>query len=177
MGKRSNGAPVSLKHELAELFGERLPNNERADRAEQCEALCSWVAKGKSVRSYCARPNTPSMRTVYVWLEKDIVFADAFRRAKAVGYDALAQECLDIADAPLLDGDGADTELRQRQLRIGTRLKLLARWDTTRYGDKLQLGGDGGHPIQLSNEDAHRQVLELLATAKRRQLAAQRNLN
>jgi hypothetical protein len=31
----------------------------------------------------------------------------------------------------------------------GRRLKLLAVWDPKRYGNKVQLGGDGGVPIKV----------------------------
>ena len=41
-----------------------------------------------------------------------------------------------------------DSEHVQRsKLRVETRLKLLAKWDPRRYGDRLQLANDPEHPI------------------------------
>jgi hypothetical protein len=62
--------------------------------------------------------------------------------------------------------------LGHRKLQIETRLKLLAVWDPKRYGNKVQLGGDGGAPIRveaqveadtylaaiLKNTELHKQV-------------------
>ena len=62
--------------------------------------------------------------------------------------------------------------LGHRKLQIETRLKLLAVWDPKRYGNKMQIGGDGGDPIKikaqveaeelldaiLENTELHRQV-------------------
>jgi hypothetical protein len=42
-----------------------------------------------------------------------------------------------------------DDMLGHRKLQIETRLKLLAVWDPKRYGNKVQLGGDGGAPIKV----------------------------
>lgn len=34
-----------------------------------------------------------------------------------------------------------------RRVRAETRLKLLAKWDPKRYGDKLELAGDPARPL------------------------------
>jgi hypothetical protein len=39
--------------------------------------------------------------------------------------------------------------LGHRKLQIETRLKLLAKWDPKRYGDKLSLSGDKENPIHI----------------------------
>ena len=154
-----------LENEIAEILGEPPPSKREQSRADVIRLLVSWVAAGKTVVSFCRQPGTPCVRTIYNWLDSDLVFAEEFRRAKVVGYDVLAQQCLDIAD------HGSTEDVQHRRLRIWTRLQLLARWDSARYGDKIQIGGDGGHPIQvMSDQDAIREVMNLLATAKTRQL-------
>lgn len=94
----------------------------------------------------------PAVRTVYDWRDKDEGFSADFGRARDDGFDAIAAECLRIAEDGTNDYveknrpdgstyDAFDSEHVQRsKLRIETRLKLLAKWDPRRYGDKLALG-------------------------------------
>lgn len=100
----------------------------------------------------------PAWRTVYRWKAEDATFSARIAGAREAGFDAIAEECLDIADDTSRDtltddnGDRANTEwISRSKLKIETRLKLLAKWDPKRYGDKIQQehsGTDGG-PLQI----------------------------
>lgn len=68
------------------------------------------------------------------------------------GEDAIAADCLRIADTPMegvefvTKADGGVEEKRgdmlgHRKLQIETRLKLLAKWNPKKYGDKMAVGG------------------------------------
>jgi len=70
----------------------------------------------------------------------------AMEEARAAGYDALADECVAIADETAFDtietdsGTKANKEWIQRsKLRVETRLKLLAKWHPKKYGEKLEI--------------------------------------
>lgn len=134
--------------------------------AQEKASLLDWVASGQMIKAYCREEGTPCFRTVYYWLEADAEFADSMRQAKIVGYDALAQEALEIADDCEMDREA----VQKAKLQVHTRLQLLARWDSGRYGDRLTLDGhltgEG-----LSNEAAMRQIVALLTKARERQLA------
>lgn len=94
----------------------------------------------------------PGVQTVYDWMEAHPAFAVSFARARARGFDAIAADTLAIADTPV---EGEETTekpdgsvekkrgdmLGHRKLQIETRLKLLAKWDPKRYGEKLAVGG------------------------------------
>lgn len=102
----------------------------------------------------------PSWGTVYNWMEADAEFASLIARARERGEDSIAAECLEIADDSRNDyvdklnangeivGKQLDSEHVQRsKLRIETRLKLLAKWNPKKYGEKIQAehtGADGG---------------------------------
>jgi hypothetical protein len=87
------------------------------------------------------------VKTVNDWRLDDEAIRAQFDEARDLGFDAIAHECLSIADDGTNDwttgqrgGIVLDTEAVMRsKLRIETRLKLLARWDPRRYGERVQL--------------------------------------
>jgi hypothetical protein len=126
----------------------------------------AWIESGKTLRAYCRQDRKPSYGLVYDWLEVDAkteekTESSRFARSRDLGEAQILQECLEIADTTQLGeiitqkADGS-TEIKQadmiehRKLRIETRLKLLAKWNPKKYGDKLEqfISGPGGGPIQ-----------------------------
>jgi hypothetical protein len=98
-------------------------------------------------------------------------------RAREIGYDALAEQCLMIADTPQMgrktvysSGDEQrdsvtvteEEMLGHRKLQIETRLKLLAKWDPKRFGDRVQLAGDADQPIKIHAETQAEAMFEAL---------------
>lgn len=122
-------------------------------------ALEAWIAEGKTLREFCRQEGNPSWQRIYAWLGEDSAFADRIARARELGEDAIAQECLSIADTPLegmetkVDGDGNVIEVKRsdmlghRKLQIDTRLKLLAKWNPKKWGDKTLHGSDPDNPL------------------------------
>lgn len=113
---------------------------------EIVDDVITRVSKGEPLASVCRTPGYPATVTWYEWLKADDELAGRFARAREAGFDAIAEEALDIADGdpgttPQGTVDGA--EVMNRKLRIETRLKLLAKWDPKRYGDKVEVGGSG----------------------------------
>ncbi len=105
--------------------------------------ICERLSKGEPLAQICRDEHMPSDRTVGNWRDGDPALASAIARARETGFDAIALEALRIAD----DKEG---EHQRDRLRVDTRLKLLAKWDPKRYGDKLQVGGDpDGTPMQM----------------------------
>ena len=123
------------------------------------EEIIARLSAGEPLAHICRDEHMPAVRTVSLWKDSQEGFSKAFALARDVGFDALAARCLKIADTPLegvetvTDADGKITEKRgdmlgHRKLQIETILKLLAKWDPRRYGDRIQadmqaLGADG----------------------------------
>lgn len=123
------------------------------------------LSEGEPLAVICRDEHMPGVQTVYDWRDVHAEFAVAIARARDEGFDAIANHCLEIADRtdrdwePLRDDDGnvigvkVDGEHIQRaKLMVDTRLKLLAKWDPKRYGDKVtneHTGPDGG-PVQVA---------------------------
>ena len=87
-----------------------------------------------------------------MWLALPAEIRAQFDEARDLGYDAIAHDCLQIADDGRRDyqvsEDGREAvdhdHIQRSKLRIETRLKLLARWDPRRYGEKVQLANHEG---------------------------------
>jgi hypothetical protein len=66
-------------------------------------------------------------------------------RAREDGHDALAEQCQVLSDTPPRDA----VEVQWRKLQIETRLKLLAKWNPRKYGDRVGVDHAGGVSIVL----------------------------
>jgi hypothetical protein len=137
---------------------------------EIARVICEQLSEGIPLRQICRNnEGFPAWRTVYDWMGRDEELSASIARARDIGYDAIAEECLQIADTIHLgqrkvysagaeEGEDSVTVheedmLGHRKLQIETRLKLLAKFHPTKYGDKLGLHGvEGAAPI--STEDA-----------------------
>ena len=124
------------------------------------DRICERIAHGEPLLQICRIKGMPKWRTVYDWLDAQPDFAAGFARARITGFDAIAQEALLIADTPLegvettTDDKGTSEKrgdmLGHRKLQIETRLKLLAKWDPKRYGDRMMLAGDPDAPLSVT---------------------------
>lgn len=119
------------------------------------EVICTRLADGEPLRAICRDPGMPSYRTVYKWKEEDADLNARIARAREAGFDALAEQCLAIADDETHDWQLSkkgvvtnEVAIGRARLQVETRLKLLAKWSPKKYGDKVALTGDGGGPIQ-----------------------------
>lgn len=119
---------------------------------EYAEAIITGLSQGIPLTHTC-RELGVGVSTVYDWMKADETFAGDIARARVEGYDVIAEDCLRIADttAPGVrrkvteDGIEETTEdmLGHRKLQVETRLKLLAKWDPKRYGERTQVEHTG----------------------------------
>jgi len=129
--------------------------------------MCEQLSEGIPLRQIC-RENEgfPAWRTVYDWMGKDADLATAIAHARDVGCDAIAEDCLRIADNQLIGEEVTESEdeeglkkvsvkkvdmLGHRKLQIETRLKLLAKFNPKKYGDKITHAGDDVNPVVIEN--------------------------
>lgn len=121
------------------------------------DQIVERLAGGEPMAQICRDEGMPTARTVRNWMNTrgESVFS-AIAGAREDGEDWLAAECLLIADTPrlgivekheMVEGQMVLTErkaedmLGHRRLQIETRLKLLAKWNPKKYGEKLDLSG------------------------------------
>lgn len=142
---------------------------------DKVEEIIEWISDGKPLREYCRLEGKPPFRTVYNWLEKDKEFMARFAQARDVGADIIAEEALAIIDTePMMTGgdhpkyDSAYVAWLRN--RAEYRLKLLAKWNPKKYGDRMineHTGSDGG-PIEISETERAAKVKALIAAANQR---------
>jgi len=149
------------------------------------EEICNRIKEGEPLRQICRDKGMPSWRTVYNWMKDNPDFASRIAHARPIGYDAIAEDTLRIADTPLLgeeieEADGKvkvrrSDMLGHRKLQIETRLKLLAKWSPSKYGDRtgIELTGANGGPVQISDTERAARLAAIVAVAQQR--AQQKN--
>jgi hypothetical protein len=154
---------------------------------EIARVICEQLSEGVPLRQIC-RENAgfPAWRTVYDWMGRDEALSASIARARDIGYDALAEECLHIADTPILFERVTETidpktkekvqavvrgdDVNARRLQIETRLKLLAKFHPTKYGDRVAIEGvEGGAPIATQDATASKflEVIRNMEMTKR----------
>lgn len=139
-------------------------------KAEQIKSeVCRRLSTGETLNAICRTKGYPDASTVWHWRENDPDFFQAIARARELGADAIADDTLRIADTPVeglitkTDADGEtvtrEDMLGHRRLQVDTRLKLLAKWDPKRYGDRIAHDVDGKLEItvrDLAREDGEK---------------------
>lgn len=116
---------------------------------EVADKICARLSKGEPLAQICRGNNMPAVRTVSDWKASVPEFAAEFARAREDGFDAIAADSLEIIDTKpercaTADGDRVDAgHVAWLKNRAEQRLKLLAKWDPKRYGDKIHTEHSG----------------------------------
>lgn len=99
---------------------------------EEGDAICSWIAQGKSLRSYC-RLEGRAIDTIYRWLRERPDFRERYARAHDDRADSLADELTDIADEV---SAASMEEIQAAKLRIETRKWIASKLKPTKWGEQ-----------------------------------------
>lgn len=121
------------------------------------EAIIHGISQGTPLAQICRELNI-DRTIVYDWRKNDAEFDQRFARARDIGFDAIAEDILDIMDeAPervvTMTGDDRSesridsASVQRAKNRAEMRLKLLAKWDPKRYGDRQLIGSDPENPL------------------------------
>lgn len=124
--------------------------------------ICTRLEGGRTLRDVCRDEDMPPEATVRKWAVEDREgFSAQYARARQAGYEAMADELLEIADdgsndwMERQDDKGNSTyvlngeHVQRSRLRSDTRKWLLSKALPKIYGDKLlHAGADGEGPIK-----------------------------
>lgn len=112
-----------------------------AERREEIIAkVIDGLSQGMPLTLICDEDGMPCDRSIRDWADEDPELSSAIARAREAGFDRIAREGLAIVDDKTEDP-------ASRRVRADYRLKLLAKWDPKRYGDKITHGNDPDNPL------------------------------
>ncbi|HHI2788604.1 TPA: DNA-binding protein [Escherichia coli] len=127
---------------------------------EKALEICELVADGQSINKISKMPDMPARSTILKWFRDVPEFSDMYMRAKEIGFEILADEIIDIADA----AENTDKDqCRRHQLMIETRKWLLAKLQPRKYGERVTqeiVGNKEEAPVQV--EVNQTTVLEII---------------
>lgn len=137
---------------------------------EIADEICARLSKGEPLAQICRDEHMPSVSAVSVWKTEREEFSAAIARAREEGFDAIAAESLSIVDTvpercATAEGDKVDSgHVAWLKNRAEQRLKLLAKWDPKRYGERLAIGGHEDMPplSGLSEEELSARIAKLM---------------
>ena len=132
--------------------------------------LCAWIADGKSMRSWCRKKGNPNKITVQRWLNDSRydAFRVAYLAAQVERAAPLAEETLEIADQ--VENCENSSIVQAARVRIDTRKWFASRMDPKRWGDRVNLAGVEGAPVEtkdVSNETLARWMAFVLRGAQK----------
>lgn len=111
--------------------------------AEVVDSICARLSTGEPMAEICRDEGMPAARTVRDWMKERPEVSAAIACAREEGFDAIAVKARETAR-----GKGESTSDVQRdKLIVDLDLKLLAKWDPKRYGDRTTLAGDPDAPL------------------------------
>lgn len=127
--------------------------------------IIAGLSAGTPLTILCESSRMPSDDTVRNWAAADPEFSRGIARAREAGFDRIALDALAIADAGehdtiTFEKNGQMVEIPDKEwmlrskLRVETRLKLLAKWDPKRYGEKItqEISGPDGGPVKTEGD-------------------------
>jgi hypothetical protein len=123
------------------------------------DEICERLSNGESLIAICSSsPHLPSEFVVRQWALEDQAdkagtgagFASKYARARSVGYERLADEIIDISDAPIMfEGRPDNALVQQARLRSDNRKWYLSKVLPKRFGDKVtqEITSDPNAPL------------------------------
>jgi hypothetical protein len=138
-----------------------MPARTKRDPEVEAEML-DRISHGETLTAVCkSSARYPSVQSFLDWVDEDEALAKSYSQARTRGYDAMAQQCIEIADNVRNDDLVGDNGVRpnhewmaRSKLRVETRLKLLSKWAPQKYGDVLKVMGDKDNPLMIKNDTA-----------------------
>lgn len=128
------------------------PNARKWNREEVSQKIFALMREGKSTLKACAEIGI-SQSTFAEWARENKDLAVEYARAREDLIEFMAQQIIEIADAPVgsTDSGATDTGAVQKQrLQVDARKWLLSKLAPKKYGDKLELSGDANNPIAIA---------------------------
>jgi len=111
---------------------------------------------------------------VYDWMRKDADLSTAIACAREIGQDAIAEDIYQLIEQPperIEDEKGYSRidngHVQWVKMQSEIKLKLLAKWNPKRYGDRVTHSGDDQNPVVVEqNVSVFGELLKALKMAR-----------
>lgn len=132
---------------------------------EKADEIIRRLSEGEPLAVICRDDHLPQKRTITGWKRSHPEFKDAVRVARKAGFDTIAwRSRLTIRGKGPDDGGESTGDVQRDKAIVDHDLKLLAKWDFERYGDRTKVSGDRKNPLGgMTNEQIEARLAELLA--------------
>lgn len=107
------------------------------------DEICERLAMGQTLSSICNLEGMPNYSTVWRWECSNEEFRNKSHLSRKIGTHAIADDCIRIADDPMLDA-------QEKRVRIDTRIRLLGKWNARQYGDKIEIESTQAKPLNVT---------------------------
>lgn len=117
------------------------------------EVVLDCMHDGMSLRKSCIEAGVP-VSSFMRWVAEDSALAEHYTCAREALIDKIADETIEISDAPVGITDNGATDsgaVAKQRLQVDTRKWLLSKLAPKKYGEKLEstlVGPDGG-PVEI----------------------------
>ena len=111
------------------------------NREQLAELVPEYMANGMSMRQSCIKAGLTA-QTFLRAVDDSPALAERYAQARGALLDAMVDQILTLADAPVPTLDNGATDpgmVRQRQLQIDARRWVLSKLAPSKYGDRLDV--------------------------------------
>jgi len=115
---------------------------------ELADTVCNELTDGVPLAEICRREEMPSRQTIYNWMKADENLSLRIARAREDGEERIAVNLMKVANG---DEGFSKQDVQRDKLIIDTSLKLLAKWNPKKYGDKTTIAGDPDAPLAIQH--------------------------
>ena len=123
---------------------------------DKADSVLEWIKSGRTLREWSRQPGNCSHDAVEDWQVKDEEFKRLFACAREIGEHAISEESLEIVDElpTYIDEKGIKrldpAGVQRNRIRAEHRLKLLAKWNPRKWGEKTDLNLSGSVDLGLA---------------------------
>jgi len=121
-------------------------------RMELIESAILWVQQGKTLRDWCRLPGHPGWTAIHNWINQQPEVKERFKQAREIGMDAIAEETLAMVDESperIQEGRIDPGWVQWKRMQVEQRIKLMAKWYPSKYGDKVGVEHGGNVSINV----------------------------
>ena len=131
------------------------PGRQTLYTKEIAAAVCAGISEGTPLEVICRQEGHPASRTIRDWQDAYPEFAAAIARARDFGHDAIAENARLTARGV---APHSSNDVQRDKLIVETDLKLLAKWNPKKYGDKIQTEHSGSISMGIAETLRARRV-------------------